>query len=1053
MNSLIAWFARQRVLVEVVFIAVIAVGLASIFNIKREVFPVISFDAVAITTLYPGASADSVERLVTNPIELALREVEGIKNISSVTNENFSVVTLEVDPDETTAERAKDDAQDVIDSINDLPADIERPRIIKLENRLSPVVRVALTGDLEPAEIRRVARRLERELENVPAVAKVDYEGLRAQEIQIEAKPALLREFDVTLADVIRAVSGRNVSIPGGTIEVPPGDGTTLETIVRTVADYEGPEDVAQTVIRANALARPIRVSDVATVSAVLEREKSRVRTDGSNGLILTVVKKEAGDAISLVDNVRKRLEELKPSLDSRLTTTMLDDQSFLVRRRISVLASNFAAGFVLVVIVLSLMLPFRIAMITAVGIPLCFFGTFIIFDYADISLNLLSLLGLIIVLGMLVDDAIVTTENAQRYLDMGLSPEEAAIKGTQEIWAPVTGAVLTTVAAFLPLAFMSGIFGKFVRQIPLGVIIALGMSLLACFFMVPNHIATYVRAQREMKPNSWARFSPRLLVDRVWNRIVAPAYGRFVEVTIRWRWGVVTLATLLFVFSVWWGKEKIPFVLFPPGNIDQFIVNIETPVGTPLERLAGLVAPVERAVLDLPKGELMNTITRLGTQSRGGPGGAGSRRGTHLAQVAVYLTQQIDRERTAQAIMDGVRDKVGKPDGIKRISFNLQRGGPPVGKPVNVGIRGENYKELIAAAEELKTKLGAISGVTDIEDNFIPGKDELHVRIRESEAAAARLSPRDVGTAVRAAFEGVEATTITRLEEEIKVRVTLARDSRSTAETIGQLAIPNAQGNLIRLDRVATIERFSGVSVYEHEDGQRQVEVRAEVKAGEITSQQANKILRETAIPELRKNHPDVQFVFGGEQSDTNESLGTLRRAFVLALLGIFLLLVVLFRNIYQPIAVVTTIPLGIVAVIWTFWVHDRPLSFLAIVGIVALAGVVVNNAIVMIDFVNIERAAGMDRWRSISEAASTRLRPIFLTSVTTVLGCLPTAYGIGGLDPFIVPVALALGWGVGIGALLTVLIFPSVIGVFDDGRAVIGWCAGKLLGSKQPT
>jgi multidrug efflux pump subunit AcrB len=1048
MNNLIAYFTRQSTVVAVVTVFVFVAGMMSVRRIKREVFPSVNFDIITVTTVYPGAAADSVERLVTNPLELALQEVDGIKKMMSTSTENMSAIVLQLDPDQADVEKSKSDIQDVIDrTLSDLPTDAEDPVVTKIEGKQIPVIKVGLTGKLTEGELRTQAKSIERQLESLPDVARVDYDSWRDLEIHVEADPKKLAAYQVTLTDIVRAIAGRNISIPGGTLEASQSTAGSAnspkELIVRTVGDYENNEDVAKTVIRANSITRPIYVSDVATVKQTLSREKARIFVNGEPGIVMTVMKKESGDAIDLVDSVRATMEELQPKLDPSMKVTYLEDSAFWVKRRISVLSSNFIAGLTLVLIVLSLFLPIKVALVTALGIPFSFLLTFIVFNLWGVSLNLLSLMGLIIVLGMLIDDAIVVMENCQRYIEQGVDHVEAAIKGTQEVWAPVAGSVLTTVAAFGPLMFMSGIFGKFVFNIPLGVVLALMFSLFECYFILPNHIAMWTRPA---KAGSFlAKVSPHLYVDRIWKKTAQPAYERVATAIIHRRYISAFLALLFVIATGVLAAKKMNFVLFPIGDIENFFVRVDAPVGTSLDQMTQIMQPVTEAAMSLPENEIQSVSTRIGQQHEGGfeP----MRRGSHLAQLMINLTDQSKRSRNAQEVMDALREKVGDVPGSTRITYSLQRSGPPVGKPVSVGVRGQNYEDILPAVEDIKAKLKEFNGVTDISDTFIPGKDELHVKVKEAESSATRLTNTDIGSAVRAAYEGVEATKIRKLDEEVTVRVTLEPKYRASAETLGNLELPNQTGNVIRLDRVADIERKSGISVYEHEQTLRQVSVNAEIEEGVTTSQVANAQLIEY-VASIKEKYPKVSFKFGGEGEDTQESFATLGETFLIAMLGVFLLLVVLFGNIIQPIAVVAVIPFGICAVIWTFFLHGRPLSFLSMIGTIALAGVIINNAIVLIDFVNQMRAQGHDRFKSIQIAASTRLRPIFLTSVTTVLGLLPTAYGIGGSDPFVVPIALALGWGVGIGSLISVAFFPAIIAIFDDFIIITDKIKAKIFG-----
>ncbi len=1024
MKKLIEFFANQSTFVNILSILILALGIFSLVKIQREVFPNISFDVITVTTIYPGGSAEATERLVTNSLEQALREVDGIKKMTSVSVENQSVIAIQLDPDQITAEDAKMDIQDAVDAVRDLPDDTEDPVVTVLESKRRPIIEVSLSGNVDEETLRKTAKRLERDLEAIPEVARISFDGMRDYEIRVEALPEKLRDYRVSLPEVIQALQKQNANIPGGILEA--SKERTQEMIIRTVGEFADIEDVSNTVIRANALAETIRVRDVARVSMGFEKKKIGFRTDGSPSLNLTVIKKEKADAIRAVDRVRQVIETAKPQLAQGVEIDFINDTSYFVRRRLSVLSSNLMVGLMLVLIVLSAFMPWRVAMVTAIGIPFSFLGAIAIFHFGDVSLNLISMMGLIIVAGMLVDDAVVVTENAQAHMDEGLSPAQAAIKGTQEVWAPVAASVMTTVMAFAPMMFMTGIFGKFIKYIPVGVILALLVSLVECFFILPHHIGAWIKDPKALHNKDKGVFA------RLWNNYMLPAYAAVLQVTLRFRYGVALATLIFFVGSVVFAAKKMDLILFPPGAIEAFFIRIEAPIGTPLERTEELVKPIEDYVSTMPRTDVQNFTTRIGQQGDAS-NGEGRKQGNEYAQMIVYLTPETDRDRDALEIIEDIRSNVGTPPGLVKVTYERQAGGPPVGKPVSIGARGDEYDAIMPAVEAIKAELVKVDGVFDIVDNFIQGKEELRVRANSAEAGAAGLSMRDIGTSIRAAYEGIVATNVRTLEEEIAVRVTTAPSSRQSERTLDDMQIANPRGNLIPLARIASVERGRGIATYEHESNQRQVRVSAEIDTSKTNSREVNNLMREK-IPALQKRFPNVSFFFGGEDADTRESMQTLVEAFGFAFFGILLMLVMLFKNLYQPFIVAMTIPLGVVSVVWAFYFHQRPLSFLAIVGIIALAGVVVNNAIVLVDFVNNARQRGVDARNSIIDSAKRRLRPIFLTTLTTSVGILPTAYGIGGLDPFVVPIALALGWGVLAGAVLTSIIVPAILGITDD-------------------
>ena len=1030
MNAMIRYFARQGIFVDLITVFVFVTGVYSLVNIRREVFPNIDFDIITIVTPYPGASAASSERLLTNPLEQDLKEVDGIKKMTSISREGGSTIIMQLDPDQTTPDEAKDDIQEVIDRFQDLPEDAEDPIVTIAETKLQPVIEIALWSKDESvteAELRETAKFLEGEIETIREVAKVQFNGLRDYEIRVEALPDKLQSYRVSLSELISALQRRNVSIPGGTIEAAESN-QYQEMIVRTVGEYESQEDVGETIVRANALGQPIRVKDLARVSTTFERASRDYRVNGSESISVTVLKKEKADVLDLVENVKSKMEQLRPRIDPKIEYSFINDSSTYVQRRISVLSNNLLVGLVLVLIVLSFILPWRVAAITAFGIPFSFLGAMSVFYLMDISFNLISMMGLIIVVGMLVDDAVVVTENTQRLREEGNNSEEAAIKGTQQVWAPVTVSVLTTIMAFGPMLFMSGIFGKFVRFIPLGVIIALLISLWECFFILPHHLAKWIPDVKSDNKHE----NREGLFAKLWGRTMEPMYSSLVFYLVKFRYLVVLAALGLMVFSFGFAAKKMDFILFPPGGVETFFINFEAPSGSSLEYTEKVAKPIETALSNYKRPVIDDFVVRVGVQQTNG-NDPNSKVGAEYGMAIVYLNPATEREITAREIIDELRDVIGVPEGLTKVRFQQAQGGPPVGKPVSIGVQGKSYEQIMPAVDEIAARLGKIEGVSDIENTYIIGKKEVQVQIDDTEAAAAGLSLRDIGVAVRAAFEGIVPTTIRTLDEEVDVRVMLAQKNRTSVESLDQIDVSNSRGQLIPLERVSSHQTTQSISVYRHESNERQVSVLAEVDTNVTSSREANVKLMQQA-DEIRKQFPDIRLTFGGENEDTQESIQSLIRVFLLALFGIVLILILLFQNLYQPMVVASTIPLGMIGVIWTFYLHNKPLSFLGVVGVIALAGVIVNNAIVLVDFVNQLKAEGRDRHKAVREASRIRLRPIFLTTVTTTAGILPTAYGIGGQDPFVVPIALSLGWGLAFGAFLTTLVLPPLLVISDD-------------------
>lgn len=1043
MKSLITFFIRNSLFGDLISFFVIAVGIFSLFQIRRDAFPNINFDVIVINTIYPGASPEEIEKLITNPIEQDLKEVDGIKKLQSQSTEGRSYILAQLDPDQTTETKAKEDIKSAIDQIT-FPEQSEDPKVFALETKQQPIIQVSLSSEESEMKLREVAKRLEKKLERLPGVAKISYNGLQDLEIHVHADPKKLKAYRVSLDEMIQAIRAQNVSVPAGTLDPDPSTQIKAEKIVRTIGEYETPDDVGQTVIRANDLGQGVRVQDVAKVFYALEKKQTINKTNGVPSINLTVIKKEKADAITLVDLVKQEVDEFKKTENSIVfSSSFVDDISTYIRNRISVLSNNMIWGLVLVCLTLTLFLPWKVSLIVTAGVVLSFFGTIAYFHYAGYSLNLLSLLGIIIVSGMLVDDAIVVSDNVSRYMSKGLSATEAALKGALQIWPAVSASVLTIIVAFLPMMFMSGIFGKFVREIPLGVVIALFISLAETIFLVPQHFATFVKLkdfERPLEPRGLSKI--RFRFQDWWDQTLIPRYSRIVKTLVLHRYKTMGATFGLLVVIAVLSALFLKFILFPAEGIEIFFIRARAPVGITLDEASQRIKSVEKVVAQLPQEELEHFVTTVGLHQQE-PDDPNTRRGPEYTQIIVYLTPDNLRERTAQQIIDSLRGPISKVQGYEEIKFDRVNPGPPVGKPVSIGVQGEKYDEILIAARALQKEITAIKGVQDIENSYTPGKPEIHVIPLRSEAAAASLNANIMGQAVRAAVDGIIATSIQRLDEEVDIRVSFHDETNTPSQVISKIEVLNPQGNLIPLNRIARIEEKTGILSYEHTDNRREVKVTADVNTDIISSASANKRIRDEILPGFSKKFPQVRAVFGGEDEDTQESLKSLVQAFVIALIAIFLILVLTFGNLIQPFLILLTVPLGIIGTLVSLLLLRQPLSFMAILGIIALAGVIVNNSIIYIDFVNQARKEGASLAKSIIEAAVIRARPIFLTVMTTVVGVLPTVHGIGGQDLFVTPIAIALGYGLLFGSILTAFVFPAAIAIADD---IQGWIKKKF-------
>lgn len=1029
--SLPRFSVNQSLFVNLISAIIIIIGLLVILGMNREIFPNVSFDVVTISTSYPGATPLDIEKLITVPIEKELKEVDGIDEVRSSSAQGASYVIVEIDPDISDKRKVVNDIKDAVDRVEDLPKDIyEDPITTEIDSGQYAIIEISLSGDMDEAKLRYYADILEDILEDVEGVAKVTKSGYRDREIQVHLDPDKMKRLYVSFDEVEDALAGRNVSIPAGEFST-----EDIEYSVRTTGEFTTAEEVEDIIIRANDAGNWLKIKDIAAVKDSFKKEEIIYKTLGKRSINLLVTKRESGDALSIVDEVKSKCDEFLKNCPDSLEISYVNDYSYFARRRLNVLGNNGWVSLLIVIAIMLIFLQYRIAAVTILGIPIAFFATFMVMSAMGITINLMSMFGLIIVLGMLVDDGIIVAENAYRYIEEGLGPRQAAIKGAEEVMGAVCTAVFTTIAAFSPLLFMSGLIGRFIRNIPTVLIIALLASLGEALIILPSHIADFVKVKlgADGRPKG-------LKKDLPWFKKLVAFYTNVVEAAVKKKWYVFTAVLAAAVLSIsaialsFSGKGPLKFILFPSAGINYFFVRAEAPIGTPLKKVNELIAPVEEIVSEISRDEMDTFVTSVGniSEDRHDPFAG---RASHLVQIAVYLKPEQDRKRNVEQIIAELREKIKDVKGFTDLRLDKPEAGPPVGKPVEVKIRGEDFETLDKIAFEYMDYLNSIDGTTDVTWDHKPGKEEIRVKVDNNKARVAGLSIAQIAKTIRGVFEGTIATKVkpVKAEEETDVTIMFPKDASNDENVFDNILIQNKYGNLIPLKKVASIDKVPGTTTLHHLDGKRVVTASSNIDTDRITSVKINNMLKEK-FKEINDRYFGYLVKYGGEQEESMKSLLSLLKAFFYAFLIIYLILASFFRSLIQPFIVMLAIPFGIIGVVIAFIAHGVPISFLSILGIVGLNGIVVNDSIVLVSFINRMRRQGLSRYDSIIKAGQTRLRPVILTTVTTAGGLSTVAYGIGGKDPFLVPMALSICWGIIFATLLTLIVIPCVYSIVDD-------------------
>ncbi len=1031
MKKFIAYFAERSLIVNMITVGVLLAGIMFIYTARREAFPRIDFDYVVANTVYPGATPEDVEKLISIPIEDQLREVDGIEELWSTSIESRSIIAVKLDPDVKNRDKVINDIKNAIDRVTDLPADAEEPVVTELSTAQQPVISIAImnkngiSNDREEFELRKFAKMLNDRILELQGVARIDKQGYRDREMIVEVNPERLDEYQVAINEVIFALAKQNVSFPGGVIKNPQG-----EMLIRTIGEVNTPEEIGNVLIRANDVGSWVRVRDVAIVRDSFEEETVINKTMGTKSITLTVLKKESADIITVVDQIFHEIERFKRIMPQNFEIVTNNDLSYFVRRRLNVLRGNALVGFILVVGTLLIALGWRISLVTALGLPFAFCGTFIWMALQGVTVNLMSMFGLIVVLGMLVDDAIVVSENVYRYLEEGMGLKDAVINGTVEVVVPVAGTILTTIAAFTPLMFMSGIMGKFMWTLPAVVSVALLFSWSESMLILPAHIIDMEHFRKS--PLKKGQESTPIL------NFLRERYIRYLTIVLHNKYKFFWIVFIFTCLSVGLYVWKIKFILFPAAGIEVVVIKAQSPEGTSVQRMSENLGIVEREIEKLPKEELESFTSSAGIIQEN-PNDPDTKRGSKYGIIMVYLTPEDQRKRKADQIMDYIRDRTKHIRVFENIEFKYQRHGPPVGSPVSVTIKGDDFAVLNNIAAEYMAHLKTIKGIKDIKTNFEEGKDEIHIAINQHMAAIAGITVLDIASTLRSYFEGAVATSIRKTDEEIDIRVMFPPELRTRVDDLQKVKIANKMGRLVPFSMVTSRSKAKGISIINRNGWRRTVKVTADIdeNAKNITSVAVNRELMQK-FRDIEERYPGYSVNYEGEFKDTKESIVDLGRAFILAVLAIYIILVGLFRSLLHPLVIVGVIPLTIVGIIWTFFFHGLPISFLALMGLVGLVGVVVNDSIVMVEFIRNARSRGLNCFDASIEAARTRLRPIFLTTITTFFGLIPTAYGIGGNDPFLKPMAISMSWGLAFGTLVTLFGTPVLYSIFNDIRGI---------------
>ena len=1015
---------NNPVLANMLMIIIIAFGLYAWINLPRELTPEIPSQIAVVTTLYPGASPEEVEKLVTAPIEDAIEEnVNKIDLLFSTSSEGRSAIVVDFEEmNDRDFDKEIENLRTAVEQVNELPEEIlDDPKIDELDVSSGfPILTIVVGGTISETQMRDIAENLKDEILDIKNIASVRIAGLREREIWIEVDPDRLKAHQLPIGAVITALRASNLNLPAGTMDL----GNT-EFMVRTMGEFSSPDTIGETIIAVQPTSTPLRLKDVAIVSDTYEDTRTLSRIDGRPSISLSAQKKTEGNTIALVAELRELAQKRQRDLPEGAELSVINDYSVVLKERLGVLETNAFFGLILVVLMLLLFIGWRNALFAALGIPVAFMATFWFMSMTGYTLSGVSLFGLILVVGIVVDDAIVVIENIYRHIEAGEPPKVAAIRGAEEVGWPVVAASLTTICAFGPLMFMSGVSGQFMRVIPIMAILVLIASLFEVFVILPAHVAEWGKAEnRKAGTNRW--------FERIRNRYVS-----ILKRTIRWRYAFVGSVLFIGLFACISGFLILDKELFPGEDFPQFYIRAEMPTSYGIQGTAVVIAQIEKVAKELPSAEVAAIASNIGLHTLTSGLVRGVAYGSNFGEVMVELTPKQERTRGVDEIIASLRTKMAAISGIEQLSFITQEGGPPQGADVEVKVKGQRFEKLTELAGVLKTTLTQIDGVYDIHDDFRTGKSELRIYLKREKAHQYGLTTFQIAHTVRTAIEGAKATTYREADEAIDVIVKYEENALTNLAELNNLLIATPTGAIVPLKDVADIMEEKGYADIRRFDGERAISVYASIDRAKTSPVKVNRSLI-NAFSDVESLYPGYQLDFRGIFDEVMESFSELWKLFIVGLLLIYVVLGAQFKSFIQPIIILFAVPFGMIGAMIGLLLANATLSIIAMFGIVALAGIVVNDSIVLIDFINTYRERGYNKWYAILKGGSVRLRPIVLTSLTTIIGLIPMAIGLGGKSPIWMPMAYTIIFGLSFATLMTLFVMPALYAITTDIRGV---------------
>ncbi len=1009
----IGWMATNPVAANLLMLVMLVGGLLVALQLKQEVFPEFELDIITVTVAVPGATPEEVEKGVVMAVEEAVQSLDGVKEVTSTSNQGSGSITIEL-RDGVDANTVLQDVKNEVDRITTFPVEAEPPQI-SLRTTRREVLTLVLIGDDDPLVLREWAETARDEFLQAPGITQVELDGILDHEIVIEVPQDTLRRYGLTLDGIATQLGQTAFEQGSGTLRAPSGD-----IMVRLNERRDYAREFASVPLLITPEGGRLLVEDVGTVFDTFEDTTRRSEFNGRNAILIDVYRIGDQTPASVARAAMDVVERLNRTMPGELQLHVLQDASRVFTERADLLRSNALLGICLVFFCLALFLQPSLAFWVSLGIPVSFMGAFLFLGPLGVSINMISMFAFIVALGIVVDDAIVVGENVRAYRERGFSAIEASIQGTREVGIPVVFSVLTNMVAFVPILFIPGVMGKIWMAVPLVVITVFTCSLVESLFVLPAHLAHQTRPQGGLLGKLHV---VQDAFSRGFVRFVEYRYGSLINWAIRRRYMVVALCLALLILSAAYvASGRLGFDLMPRTEADFAYASATLPTGVSENQILRikdqLVAGAQQVVEENGGAALSTGIYAYV-------------RGSDVS-VRIYLTRPDERPKSTAAVTRLWRERVGELPGVETSSFESDRGGPGSGKGLTIRLSYRDTAVLDSAAKELGSMLGHYANLSDIDTGTSRTKRQFDMRLKPL-AYQMGFSARDISTQVRAAFEGARALRQQRGRNEVTVRVRLPEDDRTREATFENMVLRAPDGQEVMLRDVVEVQDGRGDAVIRHTNAQRTATVAAAVTPPSAVGMMMQ-TARDTVMPDLLSRYPGLRWEFGGRQTDMQDSLRVLYVGMALALLAVYALLAIPFKSYSQPLIIMLSIPFGVVGAIGGHWLMGYSLSVISLVGIVALAGVVVNDSLVLIDFANRRRAEGFSAREAVRMAGIQRFRPIMLTTLTTFAGLAPMIFETSRQARQLIPVALSLGFGILFSTVICLLLVPAFYLILED-------------------